>query len=238
MIRGWPPTPIEKSWCVTARRPRYRRIRCCHDRSRFAPDAQRRKRGSRAVGYHHRGGGPRGGDAVDGPGRHERHQRPERPYCLAQHHLSPRASCPRVKYVDCRPAMVAGQHGPLRNPDYRPSRCRSDGTQLAAPAQQLSTVPGAVQVRGINTDASLGGAAGGFPTNELKTLLAVGVLALLLPVLIFIVTAARLAAASREQRFAAMRLVAPPLGRSRSSRRSSPWSPRSVVWRSASGCSS
>src|SRR6266702_1235098 len=104
--------------------------------------------------------------------------------------------------------------------------------------QQLSKVPGAVQVRGINTDASLGGAAGGFHTNELKTLLAVGVLALLLPVLIFIVTAARLAAASREQRFAAMRLVAPPLGRSRSSRRSSPWSPRSVVWRSASGCSS
>src|SRR6266568_6343934 len=65
--------------------------------------------------------------------------------------------------------------------------------------QQLSKVPGAVQVRGINTDASLGGAAGGFHTNELKTLLAVGVLALLLPVLIFIATAARLAAATPRQ---------------------------------------
>src|SRR5271166_4536061 len=73
--------------------------------------------------------------------------------------------------------------------------------------RQLAAVPGATQVRNINVDASMGGAAGGFKTSELETILAVGVLTLLLPVLLFIATAARLAAARREQRFAAMRLV-------------------------------
>jgi FtsX-like permease family len=74
-------------------------------------------------------------------------------------------------------------------------------------AQQLSKVPGAAQITSINTNANIGGTAGGFHTKQLETILAVGVLALLLPVLVFIATAARLAAARREQRFAAMRLV-------------------------------
>ena len=74
-------------------------------------------------------------------------------------------------------------------------------------ARQLSQLPGAAQVASINADASLAGAAGGFNTNRLQTILAVGALALLFPVLIFIGTAARLAGARREQRFAAMRLV-------------------------------
>src|SRR6266542_2459584 len=74
-------------------------------------------------------------------------------------------------------------------------------------AQQLSKVPGAAQITSINTNASIGGIAGGFHTKQLETILAVGALALLLPVLVFIGTAARLAAARREQRFAAMRLV-------------------------------
>src|SRR6266508_3397064 len=74
-------------------------------------------------------------------------------------------------------------------------------------AQQLSKVPGAAQITSINTNASIGGIAGGFHTKQLETILAVGALALLLPVLVFIGTAARLPAARREQRFAAMRLV-------------------------------
>ncbi len=74
-------------------------------------------------------------------------------------------------------------------------------------AQQLSKVPGAAQITSINTNASIGGIAGGFHTKQLETILAVGALALLLPVLVFIGTAARLAAARREQRFAAMRLA-------------------------------
>lgn len=73
--------------------------------------------------------------------------------------------------------------------------------------QRLSEMPGSVQVTSINADASFPGAAGGFHTASLKTILAVGVLVLLLPVLIFIATATRLAAARREQRFAAMGLV-------------------------------
>ncbi len=47
----------------------------------------------------------------------------------------------------------------------------------------------------------------GWDSHKLQTLLAVAVLALLFPVLIFIATATRLSAARREQRFAAMRLV-------------------------------
>ena len=74
-------------------------------------------------------------------------------------------------------------------------------------AQQLSKAPGAAQIIGINTDATKGGPAGSFHTTQLETILAVGALALLLPVLVFIGTAARLAAARREQRFAAMRLI-------------------------------
>ena len=73
-------------------------------------------------------------------------------------------------------------------------------------AEQLSHVPLAHQVTSINTDPRLGGAIG-WDANKLQIILAVGALALLFPVLIFIGTATRLSAARREQRFAAMRLV-------------------------------
>jgi hypothetical protein len=82
-----------------------------------------------------------------------------------------------------------------------------------APAQ-LSSVPGAQQVSGINSSppASVGsvheaGASVVFSSVDTEVLLVVGALALLLPVLIFIGTASRMAAARREERFAAMRLV-------------------------------
>jgi hypothetical protein len=76
-------------------------------------------------------------------------------------------------------------------------------------ASQLSRVPGAGQVTSIATAPSSGTGRHtvGYSSTELEFILAVGALALLFPVLIFIGTATRLAAARREQRFAAMRLV-------------------------------
>ena len=69
------------------------------------------------------------------------------------------------------------------------------------------SAPGAFdQVTSINTDPSVPGPFG-FHNSRLQVILAVGALALLFPVLIFIGTATRLAAARREQRFAAIRLV-------------------------------
>jgi hypothetical protein len=73
-------------------------------------------------------------------------------------------------------------------------------------AAQMSRSPRAGEVPGVNTDASISGGVG-LSSNRLETILAVGALALLFPVLVFISTATRLAAARREQRFAALRLV-------------------------------
>lgn len=70
----------------------------------------------------------------------------------------------------------------------------------------LSRLPDASKIDAIATDVSNDG-----PTSATSTRLAVilgaGALALLFPVLVFIGTATRLAAARREERFAAMRLV-------------------------------
>ena len=77
-------------------------------------------------------------------------------------------------------------------------------------AGQLSKVSGAQEVRSIETAAAGNGVSGGpgnFSSTQLEIILAVGALALLFPVLVFIGTATRLSAASREQRFAAMRLA-------------------------------
>lgn len=81
-------------------------------------------------------------------------------------------------------------------------------------AAQLSGVPGAQKVVGINLSppASVGavtesGASVVASSANTEVLLVVGALALLLPVLIFIGTATRLAATRREERFAAMRLI-------------------------------
>ncbi len=73
-------------------------------------------------------------------------------------------------------------------------------------ARQLSKVAGAEQIASINTDPRFGGPAG-FDARKLQVILAVGVLAVLFPVVVVIGTATRLAAARREQRFAAIRLV-------------------------------
>ncbi len=72
--------------------------------------------------------------------------------------------------------------------------------------EEYRATPGASLVTSINTGTQVGGPTG-WDANKLQTVLAVGALALLFPVLIFIGTATRLAAARREQRFAAMRLV-------------------------------
>ena len=72
---------------------------------------------------------------------------------------------------------------------------------------QMSTWPEATEIASINTSAAHEPGANGWDSNKLQVILAVGALALLFPVLIFIGTATRLSAARREQRFAAMRLV-------------------------------
>jgi hypothetical protein len=76
-------------------------------------------------------------------------------------------------------------------------------------ARQLSQVPGAVEVRGIQrTPSNCFNCQSGTGSGPvLKWTLAGGAVALLLPVLILIATASRLSAARREERFAAMRLV-------------------------------
>ncbi|MGO9343315.1 MAG: FtsX-like permease family protein [Acidimicrobiales bacterium] len=72
---------------------------------------------------------------------------------------------------------------------------------------QLSHAPGAAQVSVIqNGPANMQGPQG-YDAGSLEAILAIGALALLLPVVIFIGTATRLSATRREQRFAAMRLV-------------------------------
>ncbi len=76
-------------------------------------------------------------------------------------------------------------------------------------ARQLSRVPGAAKVRGIQqTPSSCFNCQSGSGSGPVLTwILAGGAVALLLPVLILIATASRLSAARREERFAAMRLV-------------------------------
>ncbi len=74
-------------------------------------------------------------------------------------------------------------------------------------AHELSQAPGAARVSFIqNGPTNLPGPVG-FTAGGLEAILAIGALALLLPLLIFIGTATRLSATRREQRFAAMRLV-------------------------------
>jgi FtsX-like permease family protein len=73
-------------------------------------------------------------------------------------------------------------------------------------ASQLSRAPGTEKVTSIQAGATRAGVPGGASATD-EAILAVAALALLFPVLTFISTATRLAAARREQRFAAMRLV-------------------------------
>ncbi len=73
-------------------------------------------------------------------------------------------------------------------------------------AGQLSTAPGAAQVRSIQVSPGGNGPAG-YSTTDLEFILALAALALFFPLLVFIGTATRLSAARREQRFAALRLT-------------------------------
>ena len=68
-------------------------------------------------------------------------------------------------------------------------------------ATQLAEVPGAEKVTSIATPGSASG------SGQFLIVLVIAALALFFPVLVFLATATRLAAARREQRFAAMRLV-------------------------------
>ncbi len=72
---------------------------------------------------------------------------------------------------------------------------------------QLARAPGATRVTTIQSAAGGSAAPGGQRTSSLVAVLAIAALALLVPVMLFISTATRLAATRREQRFAAMRLV-------------------------------
>jgi hypothetical protein len=76
-------------------------------------------------------------------------------------------------------------------------------------ARQLERVPGATRVRGIERSPSTCYACQRGPGSGsvLEWVLAIGAVALLMPVLILIATASRLSSARREERFAAMRLV-------------------------------
>ncbi|GAA2086613.1 FtsX-like permease family protein [Actinomadura alba] len=76
-------------------------------------------------------------------------------------------------------------------------------------ADELSRAPGAARIAGIatKTPGECAQCQVGINANGMTLVLSVTSAALLFPVLIFIGTATRLAAARREQRFAAMRLV-------------------------------
>ena len=68
--------------------------------------------------------------------------------------------------------------------------------------EQVRALPDAVAVRSIETAPSQHSY-----TSFLKIVLGLGAVGLLLPVLVFVATSTRLAAARREERFAALRLV-------------------------------
>jgi hypothetical protein len=102
---------------------------------------------------------------------------------------------PAAELADRFPGRQAGTIGAAAIPDpasliivvgYSPS--------------QLSKYPGAVELAGIATSSTAS-------SEQFLIVLAAGALALLFPVLVFLATTTRLAAARREQRFAAMRLV-------------------------------
>lgn len=80
---------------------------------------------------------------------------------------------------------------------------------IGRPVGELSQLPGAQQVTAVNSTppGDCDGCVVGFDAAALDLILTVVAGALVFPLLMFIGTATRLAAARREQRFAAMRLV-------------------------------
>jgi hypothetical protein len=112
-------------------------------------------------------------------------------------------TAPAAEFGERFPGHQAGTIGPsaLPSPD-------SLVIVLGHTPRQLAHAPGSVEVGTIpvaGTGDVIAGA--GVSASTLEVILAVAALALLFPVLTFISTATRLAAARREQRFAAMRLA-------------------------------
>jgi hypothetical protein len=115
------------------------------------------------------------------------------------------ASVPADELADRFPGHMVGTIGPsaLPSPD-------SLVIVIGHTPSQMAALPAAAKVNyivGTTGSASLQGEPHLHATTALQLVLAVGICALLLPVLVFIGTATRLSAARREQRFAAMRLV-------------------------------
>jgi hypothetical protein len=110
-------------------------------------------------------------------------------------------STPAVELADRYPGTQIGTIGPAALPAPNSLIMMIGYT----PAQMSAA--GAGEITSINNDTTHMSGANGWDSNKLQVVLAVGALALLFPVLIFIGTATRLSAARREQRFAAMRLV-------------------------------
>ncbi|HLK41961.1 MAG TPA: FtsX-like permease family protein, partial [Thermoleophilia bacterium] len=108
-------------------------------------------------------------------------------------------STPKTELGDRYPGQQIGTIGPsaLASPD-------SLVIIIGHSAADLSS-QGARQIRSFETAAS--GAPGDAHPGRMQLILAVVAGALLIPVLLFIAAATRLAAARREERFAAMRLV-------------------------------
>ncbi len=76
-------------------------------------------------------------------------------------------------------------------------------------------MPGAQQIGAFNTDPNLPGPATGVHADGLTIILAVGVVALLLPLLVFIATATRLATTSASSASRPCASSAPPRARFR-----------------------
>lgn len=113
-------------------------------------------------------------------------------------------AAPAAELGDRYPASRAGTIGAAALPSPK-----SLIIIVGRTAAELSRAPGAAKVTSIATK-SPGGCSGcriGTNPNGISLILSVTSAALIFPVLIFIGTATRLAAARREQRFAAMRLI-------------------------------
>ena len=110
------------------------------------------------------------------------------------------ASTPRSELADRYPGRQVGTIGraALASP-------KSLVIVIGRTPAELSARPSATQIRSFETAAQ--GAPGDAHPGRMQLILAVVAGALLIPVVIFIAAASRLAAARREQRFATMRLV-------------------------------
>ena len=88
----------------------------------------------------HRGcGRPRRRSAAVRPGRRQRAACPDRPWCVARH-LGADAPVD-VGQLDRRPAVVAAQRRPVRQPGDRPRRRCRHGTERTDPAGDSATCP-------------------------------------------------------------------------------------------------